>query len=519
MKRKYLFISIRNLLITIAVIAVVLTACELFLANKNRKDEKYYEVASENQNILLMQVERTPVEKLFMSATNVYNSRYMFENSSIVPELKEGYPLIDDMTKETELEDAFNIVVIGDSFVWGAYSLNRNELFWRVLENELRDEGIRANVYGVAATGANAYEELSWLTETALIQDLNPDLVIFGYVYNDSDDSVDISESSVNWSEELPILSKAGKIFPNLYARLTEKISTETMYSEKYSNSNYVNLDGAPPVLKGRFYEKYKADFVEKLDSFAENVDFPIAVMTLPTLPENAMLSALYEPLEELYKPCENISFYDCLDEFNRFASPEHSNNYSVNIADFHPGSATHKFYADYIKEFIKADFSHLIKESCCNYQKDGKVQINEYLPFDISLEKIGSDETGVHYSFEYPSETKAHSFYGIEIPDYYLTEPLGEPHVKLSFSDYIDISEVKIQGQYDSLKLYYTCINESLGYDDHSIYEFTSDAHGIYSGSQGKKITSVLVSARFNDSQERHLTVSFEKTKGGSEQ
>lgn len=512
---KYLRISVRNLLVAAIVTLVAFFATEFYLAYENKKNDSYFAAAQENQSVILMQMEKIPMEKTFMSATNVYNCKNTFEVSGVVPELKKGYPLIDDLLEETVQDDAINIVVIGDSFVWGAYSLNRNELFWRVLENDLRADGICANVYGVAATGANAYEELSWLTENTMVQDLKPDLVIFGYVYNDADDSVDINTTEVNWEEELPLLSKIGKLLPNMYTRLLSKILSETMYTEKYSNCEYIPLDGAPPVLKGRFYEKYKTEFAEKLNTYAENVDFPIAVMTLPTLPNNAMLEALYKPLSEIYSACGNIKFYNSLDAFNDFASSEHRGNYSVNPADFHPGSATHSFYADYIRNFIEEDFSYLLKDREGSYKKTDDIIINEVLPQDIDLKKLSETSDEVTYAFSYPAENEKHSFYGIEIPQYYLTQPIGKSHIKLSFSDSVYISDITVQGQHENVKLYYTYINESLGYDNHKAYELIPDENGKYYGSDGKKITSLLVSADCADKTNREITISLGKGGG----
>ncbi|MBQ8029712.1 MAG: SGNH/GDSL hydrolase family protein [Clostridia bacterium] len=515
MKKKHFLVSLRNFLIVLLVITLALFGCELIFSLNNKKDEKFFAVSKENQNVLYLQIEKTPISKLLASATNVYNSKNVLDLDLDFVETEKTYPLIDDLTKETRLKDALDIVVIGDSFVWGAYSLNRNELFWRVLENDLRKSGIRANVHAVAATGANAYEELSWLTETKLVEELNPDLVIFGYVYNDSDPSVDIDGESVDWNEELPFLSSIGKIFPNLFNALIQRITSKTMYNNKYSNSNYVNLDGAPPVLKGEFYEKYKADFVKKLDLFAEKVDFPVVVMTLPTLPNNMMIEALFSPLNELYQNCTNIGFYNCIDEFNKFASSAHKNNYSVNVADFHPGSATNKFYSDYIKKVLSHDYSQIIKEEYKKYVPDKAISINEYLPYNISLRKLQENKALHKYSLTYPSQEEEYSVYGIDVSQYYLVEPLGKPHIKLSFSNSLRLSEVNVEGDYESLDLYYTAINEKLGYDDHSVYEFEKKSSASFSDSSDKRITSVLISAEFKEGSDRNLILSFKEAEG----
>lgn len=511
MKRGIL-ISLRNLAITLLVIAFVTVSVEAVLTFKNRKAGYNEEAVFENQNIQLLQVERALADNtLFMASMNVHNMPAMYDSFELNPELQKGYPLIDINTK-SDSDNAFNIVVIGDSFVWGTSTLNKNELFWRVLENDFRREGKNVNVYGVGISAANAYEELSWLTDSTLIEDLDPDLVVFGYVYNDADDSVQISGETVNWEEELPFLNTIKNILPNIYNGLIENIAAKTMYTSKYSGGDYVNYDGAPPVLKGRFYEKYKTDFAEKLDAFAAESEFSVAVVTLPTRPNNFMLEQLYKPLDEIYSKCENVNYYNCIKEYNKFASGKHSKNYQVNAVDFHPGSSTNRFYADYIKDFVEKDFVSDINDLPEDYNNEDIVTINDYLPYGVSPTKTYEDEKFVRYEIEYPSMQKQYELYGIEIPSYYLVSPLGEPHTKLSFSQDINISEVKIEGGYDDIRLYYTRTDDKLRYDDHETFELKKTDNGTFPVDKDINLTSILISADFSDEEDRKIVITLKK-------
>lgn len=509
-------VSIRNLIITLITIICLLASVELVLSFKSKKNDLYDMFALENQNTLLLQLDHSPANKFFMSATNIYSAKTMFD-FNFVPEEKNEYPSLDYLTKETSLDDAFNIVIIGDSFVWGAYSQNRNELFWRLLENDFRKDGCRVNIFGVGTTGANAYEELSWLTDSSLVEDLEPDMVIFGYVYNDSDDSVKIEGNSVNWNKELPIISTIGKILPNIYDGLIQRISAKTMYNDKYADSEYVNYDSAPPILKGRFYEKYKTDFVQKLDTFASTVDFPVAVVTLPTLPNNMMLEALYEPLEGLYSDCKNISYYNSVEEYNKFASHKHSKNYSVNPADFHPGSATNRFYADFIKAFIETDFSSHIESFKGKYAPSESLEINEFLPADISPVKTSENDNVVTYSIEYPGKETTKNSYGIEKHSNFLVAPLGKEHIRISFATPVSIDSMTVIGAYKSAELYYTRLDPELNYDTHEIYKYKQTEENTFSADKKEQITSILICADFEENSNRKINLTFRKSKAVS--
>ncbi|MBQ6864702.1 MAG: SGNH/GDSL hydrolase family protein [Clostridia bacterium] len=506
-------LALRNFALTLLTVFLVVGAVELTLMIKNRPPANYQAVCSENINIQLLQAERTHDEGIFFTtAVNVSMSKELYGSFDIVPKQQYDYPLL-GMNRESEDEDAFNIVVIGDSFVQGDYSLNRNEIFWRLLEEDYRKEGKNVNVFGVGMSGASAYEELAWLMDYTLIEDLDPDLVIFGYVYNDPDDSITLHGSeAVDWRQELPLLQPLKTLFPNIYNRLVERIIAKTMYTDKYSIGDYVSYSSAPPILKGRFYEKYKTDFVEKLEAFAATADFSIAVVTLPTIPDNYMLEQLYAPLEELYAQCEYVDYYNCVEEYSDFASRKHSKNYQVNVGDFHPGSATNRFYADYIKSIVDKQFSDVISDLPADYDELHAVTINEYLPYRVSPVKIYEDEKEVRYQITYPATEQSYFLEGIEIPHYYLLQPLEKQHIKLSFSHDINITEIATQGKYDNVALYYTRLNEKLRYDDHTVFDFERTDENTFAVAAEEKITSVLVSADFSGTADRTITLTMKK-------
>lgn len=506
-------ISLRNLAIALFGILFVALAVEMTLIVQNRKPENYQSVCEENPTIQLLQAERTYNEGIFFTtAVNVSMSTKLYGSLNGVAKLQKGYPLL-GLNTRLDNDDVFNIVVIGDSFVQGDYSLNRNEIFWRVLENDFRKEGKNVNVFGVGMSGASAYEELAWLTDSTLIEDLDPDLVVFGYVYNDPDDATALhGNNAVDWDQKLPVLQPLKKVFPHIYNALIESIVAKTMYTDKYSLGEYVSYDSAPPILKGRFYEKYKTDFAEKLDAFAATADFSVAVVTLPTVPDNYMLEQLYTPLEELYAQCKYIKYYNCVDEYSDFASRIHSKNYQVNVGDFHPGSATNRFYADYIKALTEKEFSDVITDLPADYDAMNTVTINEYLPYLVSPNKVYEDEKRVQYEITYPDVGQTYNLVDIEIPAYYLVNPLGKQHIKLSFSHDVRLSQITTQGQYDSIELFYTRLNEKLRYDDHTVFDLAPSTDGTFAVDRDENITSILISADFGEETDRKITLTFEK-------
>lgn len=139
-------------------------------------------------------------------------------------------------------------------------------------------------------------------------------------------------------------------------------------------------------------------------------------------------------------------------------------------------------------------------------YESNREIILNEWLPFGISLEK-SSDNV---YSFTYPVEDSEHIIHGVTYSEgYYLTYPLGENHIRFNFAEPIKINGITVEGNCENLKLYYTCMNEKLGYDDNSIYEFTA-GNNTFTVSSEVRITSVLVSAQFDEQADRKLTMTL---------
>ena len=225
--------------------------------------------------------------------------------------------------------------------------------------------------------------------------------------------------------------------------------------------------------------------------------------MTLPSIPNNEMTNSLFKPLKKLYSQYDNITFYNSINAFDRFAFGSHNSNFCVSLYDSHPGTASNKFYADYIIDFIQKDFPHLLTQNQ-GYENKHEININEWLPYDISFQKK-SDNV---YTFTYPVENAEHIIHGVKYNDgYYLTYPLGEKHIRFNFAEPIRISEITMEGAYKHIKLYYTCVNEKLGYDDNSVYEFTAEKNK-FTVSSDVRITSVLVSAQFDEQSDRNITM-----------
>ena len=487
MKKRNKLIGIRNL--AIIIIAFLLL---IFISDKlipvfsllNNEDD-----STNAYNMELMRYEKTPPEK-FLAPADI--RRVCTENGIDISQYKiSNCPIIDEVkTAENYDKNTTEILVIGDSFVWGDASMNLNELFWRKTEQLLRKDGYNCRVKAIAMGGATAYEELEWYKN--YLKSNSPDLVVFGYIYNDAliDGSDYQREASIDYASKIPILYPIQKLFPNVYSKLEEFISVNTMYNAKYGEKW---KDTNVTVLKGKLREYYQKNFADELDKISKQTGIPAIVMPLPNVPNNQMLKQLYLPLADIYENT-SVHYYDCINEFNKFYSFKDKKNLYVNPNNIHPGSASHYFYATYLSSKIKSDFPEMFSNSSDKSLLSTSIMINDCTPHYINLETIKKTARYVEYAFEYPNK-QVHKYLFFEIKDYLIHDSGVDGYVKLSFANPISISNAELsdvdEHNYD---IYLTSINDKLGYDDNSLKLLPDNPTKRASFLKNKKVTSLCI-------------------------
>ena len=520
--KSHLSVSLRNTVILLIVFVLTLNSAEYFLQKSTFTDnpDSYKDIIK----VYMMGFEKSSNNQLRSSYT--IENLFEYETAVVEKSLQKSddvYPLIEDIsTGNTYDENTVNIVVLGDSLVWGAACLDRNELFWQILEKDLRKKGYNCRVFGVGILGANSVEELNWLTNTSLVKDLNPDLVLFGYIFNDPDpySFLDTKKAFVFFeNKETHVSSLLKKIFPNISERLKNNIIAKTMYSAEKSNEAFLFSGGIVRstiyILKGEMYEQFENRFVCPVDDFAINSNFPISVTTLPLPIAYQIQKALYKPMHTLFSEYTNVSFYDCLDEMkHNFFSHKHHDNYFVSSEDSHPGSATNRFYADYIINFLEKDYADVLGKSSGKDLNNYDIFINDCMPGKLNLTEESRTDSCVTYTLDYPSYNKQYSFLHYDFDNYFLNYPLGQDYIKLSFSQPQDLDSITITGDgIENIDLYYTKLNEKLNYDDHKILPFgTKSSDGkTWTDDTSDKVMSLCIHAdcKNDDGSKLQITIS----------
>ena len=519
-------LSLRNLILMLLSLSLVIAGVDLF---DTLKEKKRAVVAEENERLFYMGYERTAIDFTSLMSIRPDSGETLSKQTQALL-----CPLITDMPREDiYTDDTVRIVVIGDSFIWGYACLNRNELFWRQLEQSLRSKGYDVRIDAVGFSGANSYEELRWLTEYDVISDLKPDIVLFGFVCDDgkpkelnrlleNDDKQAVMESlncvdlsamgadNGSGSDLTEILFKpftSGFINPIL--RRIIKNSDPDYF---YDGTSLVSL------LHGKSLDYYVKNFIEPLDKNASKAPYKTLVMSLPNSPNDWLTGLLSERVEPEYNKCKSVRFLNCLDDLkNDFASSEHKNNYRVNIADDHPGSAIHYFYTQYLENILVREYGDILGKKQSDNLNGNDIFINDWLPFGISPKALSVGQDTSVYSITYPSETASennqYTSHGHSVSPYFLTLPLGKQHIRINFSHPVDLSRVELSG--DGLmetELYYERINDKLGYDDHTVIPFGAkepDAF-VWTDEAPDRVTGLFISAEISGGAASELTLTI---------
>ncbi|MBR5426811.1 MAG: SGNH/GDSL hydrolase family protein [Clostridia bacterium] len=519
--------ALRNAVIILISAAAVIAAVEFSLHSWKITDinDEIAAAAEENDVLFAMGMERASVHDLF--STRLMQRLFSLDLESMrhllgVTEQDldyHDYPLIDNMPRDDIYDaDTVEIVVIGDSFVWGYSCTDRNEVFWRLLENSLRRQGYNVRVDAVATPGANAYEELRWVSDSNLVKDLDPDMIIFGYLCNDPEidegdrfnlisGGLKSDVSVVDVSGSIPCYSLLKKVLPNITERLENYLTAKKLYN---TEGEYLLTDTLSPVLKGENREYYVENFAKPLERFAAQTGVRTVVMNLPPYPDNILQKALYAPLHEIFAECEHVTFYDCLETFcKKFASAKHNDNYSINAADRHPGSATNYFYSTFAEEFLLRDYAPMLGGKAEEDKRPDALLINDWLPYGLTPTLVSQTGDTAEYTIEYPSKTRSdagdYRAYGVEIARYFLKLPLGEEYVRVSFAQPVDLKSVEISGSADDIELYYARVNTKLGYDDHKLQSFGARetlSPGAFTWTDGAEdlVTGLCIRADYPD-------------------
>ncbi len=400
------------------------------------------------------------------------------------------------------------VLVVGDSFVWGFGYTNPNMLWWQQLNTLFLENGYNnVEVVALGKNGLSTYMEYMNLNDDKIIEELDPDLILIGYVLNDPELDGEDSKPLVplRISDEFPeptniFIKSFKKIWPNLYFKINDlifqKYGDDEQFCEKYGynyNDWLYKISSEPSLSE---YEKravipLKRTIEEKIglkDWF---------FMTLDLFPDKNESDVSKEVLKLFEK--HKIKTYNTIKNFaDKF--PEFSwddvKEWQINPVDSHPGYKTARFYAEEAYKILTTDYPHIVgkKSEVISFP----LEINDTTPYMLNAKYIG-DNT---YSLIYPKEGTTDAF---------LTLPMEMPYVKLNLKYPKKITKIEITGaNIESIHLFADQINKELGYYVGEVKDLGKKEGSYVWEIEDEEITSVNISAKITNGKSSTMYIRF---------
>lgn len=350
------------------------------------------------------------------------------------------------------------ILVLGDSFVWGDGYANANDIWWRQLDRELKHRGYYdVEVVAAGLNGASTQEQLRWLRDLPLLDQMKPDLVIVGYVTNDPDVLNAAGEpyvKQIGRDVEIPswdgLDRTLGRVAPTLVAQLRPRLT------EKWASrveGAYAYADWELKLVESPNIEAY-GEVVRELATVLTSRNLPTFFVTLPNSPNADHHELRYRAVKPLFRAA-GLPFYDLLDDFVREYPPSAKGTsgsilrWGINPANGHPGPEATRFYARKVVDILEQQYPKLLG-SLSPAVPAARPRINDWMPPSLGVRALPSDE----WLLELPPA-------GATLPHL----PMGEPHVILAFDLPASIRAVALEGD-DLLeaRLWFTSVDAHTG-------------------------------------------------------
>lgn len=335
-----------------------------------------------------------------------------------------------EVTKGKPLQH--RILVMGDSFVWGASYLTLNHMWWRQLAIELQRRGY-ADVEVIAAghSGLSTHDELDLAKQ--VIPEFQPDLILWGFVTNDPDEKL-VKQIS-NTSLSLPMPHRIQILFQRCLPRLFELIKARRAdkLAKVYLGPEYgyEYSDWLRRIHEGKNFELYRQT-ISELSAFLKQVHIPGMMVTLPEAPIIDRFAFSYEKILPLWRDA-GIPVQDNLAAFaRRFPDAEktgpRSLAWGINPADGHPGPHSTAVLAQLTADRLEQDYPQILGPKSTPSQE---LRINDWLPYDLDVQPLGDGTVQLIY----PKTDELMPTMPLEIPTALIAleqpQPLGEVSVR----------------------------------------------------------------------------------------
>lgn len=402
------------------------------------------------------------------------------------------------------------ILVIGDSYVWGHGCINVNDLWWRQLERELHRRGYEdVTVIGAGWNGASTRIELSWIPQ--LMEKYKPDMVVWGYVPNDPDESEN-EKTAIERGTDLrgnDMQRTLTDMFPHLYPYFMSIRYVASLNKGVGISSSSTYGDWLSALVHGKNFVEFQKT-VQEWSKRTKSLPAPCVVMFLP-MPFEKVYADSFAPVKQLLQQ-NGMPFVDMLGQLMAWyrALPTEKQDLQklqINPGNGHPGSMINHFYAVETANLLEAKYPQALgTKTPMNTVFSRHIIINDVVPESISLKTVDTDT----YMLLYPTKENA-----------LLSEEMKRPYIQLNLSDAATIQAISISGKnLQSATVMVGCIDEKRGADagERHILDPRLGSEETWSFATTtdwtRRIDRIMISAKF-DGPDRTLKLHLPRVEG----
>lgn len=233
--------------------------------------------------------------------------------------------------------------MLGDSITFGQGIANPEDRFSNILQKNLQESGINAEVYNLGVPGLDSHEEIQLYRELSFF---NFDIIVWQYYLNDiqpenKGEPAKIISRDAYTSDLIRVLSKNSTFLDFLYWRFSSKYSITFDRLDKH----YLSMYADESILKS--HEEELSKFIGEL----KEQDKKIIVMIFPLielLGPNYPATEAHNKLQSYFKS-QDVEVIDLLDDLKNL-------NWKDLVAskfDTHPNEKVHKLVAEKLYEKI----------------------------------------------------------------------------------------------------------------------------------------------------------------------
>ncbi len=397
---------------------------------------------------------------------------------------------------ETLLEKKENIkriLIIGDSYIWGNGYDNANHIWWQRFRQKLKEKGY--NDVEVIAAGVSGYsteqEFENIIKNNDLMKQINPDLIVFGLVGNDSEFQNDyyiklVNNEDIFFNTNNIIIKIYKRLFPFTYNSLSLLISNKFEDNENFQKYfGFDFYDFTHTIRNGKWLDRYDNKVISSLSEYMNNhLNIPYFFYATSMEKEPSLNNIL--SVFDKYR----INYYLAFDK------NIYEKNMKINPANWHPSTALCNSYAERLLEILEKDYAHILGNRGAY---EPIININDWMPYKLNVNKIDENT----FNFIYPNSNDKNNF---------LHLPIKKNYIKLSLENPVYIKNISVSGDnIEEMEIFITKINKDLGYDDKELFSLGAKNENFYwSLDEDELITSINISAKITNGNQSKLSITL---------